>query len=242
MLEKKCLQCNKIFQKPYNESRNNWENRHKFCSISCQNLFRRMEKPICLFCKINKVKRVGKIYCSINCFSKANSGKNNNKWKGSLINKICLICNKNFQVYKDRLDAKTCSLDCWKLLQKTEKHRQFRSEIQRSKIDKKLQTLTQTVNQFRDILRRCSKYRMWCERVMVRDNFTCQMCEKRGGKLCVDHIDPFIAILFRNKINSYESALNCKELWDIQNGQTLCYSCHYKTPTYGSQVWKTLST
>lgn len=32
---KRCLYCNKIFVKPYNESKKNWENRHKFCSREC---------------------------------------------------------------------------------------------------------------------------------------------------------------------------------------------------------------
>lgn len=36
---KHCLQCNKNFLKPVNESKEKWNNRHKFCSIVCKNNF-----------------------------------------------------------------------------------------------------------------------------------------------------------------------------------------------------------
>jgi len=35
-MEKTCKQCNKIFFKPINESKKNWENRHKFCCNKCR--------------------------------------------------------------------------------------------------------------------------------------------------------------------------------------------------------------
>lgn len=241
ILEKSCEQCKKTFQKKENVSLNSWKDT-KFCSKKCFDDIRRMEKPLCLNCKSNFVKRIGKIYCSTSCKSKAHSGNKNNMWKGGQVKKNCLTCNRDFLVDQYRTKAQTCSLECNRLYRKTEEFRTHLSEVQRSKIDVKLQALTQTVSQFRDVLRRCSKYRMWCERIMKRDDFTCQMCEVRGGKLCVDHIKPFIVILFENKIESYNDALNCRELWDIQNGRTLCYLCHVKTPTYGSRVWKTLLT
>jgi len=34
-------------------------------------------------------------------------------------------------------------------------------------------------------------------------------------------------------INSLEEALNCEELWNVNNGRTLCRKCHNKTKTYG---------
>lgn len=34
-MTKKCLQCNKEFEKPYNESLINWNTRHKYCSKEC---------------------------------------------------------------------------------------------------------------------------------------------------------------------------------------------------------------
>jgi hypothetical protein len=35
METKKCLFCGTEFSKPQNESRKNWETRHKFCSREC---------------------------------------------------------------------------------------------------------------------------------------------------------------------------------------------------------------
>ena len=230
--QKHCVICEKIILKPLHSGSRDWKKR-KFCSYKC----------LWIHNKSNPNKGTFKIG-QISPFKgkEGLKGSSNGHWKGGQLEKVCLICSKEYLVDKYRENSRTCSLTCEQLYRKTEEFRTHLSEIQRSKIDVKLQALTQTVNQFRDILRSCSKYKMWRERVMKRDNFTCQMCEIRGGKLCIDHIKPFIVILFENKIESYEDAIKCKEMWDIQNGQTLCYPCHAKTPTYGSQVWKTLST
>lgn len=37
MLSKQCIQCRKNFSKPSNESKKNWNGRHKFCSRDCVN-------------------------------------------------------------------------------------------------------------------------------------------------------------------------------------------------------------
>lgn len=53
------------------------------------------------------------------------------------------------------------------------------------------------------------------------------MCNIRGGKLEADHCPKSFSEIFReNKIQSLEDALNCEELWDINNGRTLCKNCH----------------
>lgn len=35
--------------------------------------------------------------------------------------------------------------------------------------------------------------------------------------------------IYRHKIKSFEEANNCEELWNINNGKTLCRKCHDKT-------------
>lgn len=80
--------------------------------------------------------------------------------------------------------------------------------------------------------RQLQKYINWRKNIMERDNYICQICNTRGGKLEVDHIIPLQAILYYNKIYTIEEANLCTELWDEQNGRTLCKSCHIKTPTY----------
>jgi len=68
-------------------------------------------------------------------------------------------------------------------------------------------------------LRQGKVYRRWSIMVKERDNYTCQICGKRGGKIHADHIKTFYKY---------------PELrLDMDNGRTLCVQCHYKTGTYG---------
>lgn len=69
-------------------------------------------------------------------------------------------------------------------------------------------------------IRKSSKYVQWRKDVFARDNYTCQMCGKRGnGTLNADHIKPF--------------ALFPELRFELSNGRTLCLACHRLTPTYG---------
>ena len=60
----------------------------------------------------------------------------------------------------------------------------------------------------------------WSKNVLIADNYTCQVCKVRGGKLCADHILPF--------------SLYPQFRTEPTNGRTLCVSCHTK---YGARVW-----
>ena len=83
-------------------------------------------------------------------------------------------------------------------------------------------------------IRNCFKYRQWRSDVFTRDNFSCQDCgDSTGGNLNADHIVPFIQIIRKYCIATIEQAINCEELWNINNGKTLCVPCHRTTPTYG---------
>lgn len=64
-----------------------------------------------------------------------------------------------------------------------------------------------------------AEYQIWREQVFKRDNYTCQFCGKRGGKIQADHIKPF--------------ALFPELRLDLENGRTLCVPCHFKTDTHG---------
>lgn len=41
-----------------------------------------------------------------------------------------------------------------------------------------------------------------------------------------------------NKIKTFDMAMECEELWNINNGQTLCRPCHTKTENYGEKAKK----
>lgn len=72
------------------------------------------------------------------------------------------------------------------------------------------------------------KMRQWISDCFTRDDYTCQDCGKRGGKLVVHHIKYFSKIIEENGIKSIEDALICEELWNINNGETRCCECHKK--------------
>ena len=68
------------------------------------------------------------------------------------------------------------------------------------------------INGENDTLRHRREYRDWRTAVYERDNYTCQCCGQRGGRLNAHHINQFA---------------NYPELrYDINNGITLCTKCH----------------
>ena len=68
--------------------------------------------------------------------------------------------------------------------------------------------------------RRSAGYKLWRKTVFERDEYTCQFCKVRGGTLNADHILPL----------AYYPELR----FDLENGRTLCASCHKLTETYGA--------
>jgi hypothetical protein len=71
------------------------------------------------------------------------------------------------------------------------------------------------------------EYKNWRRAVFERDNYTCVICGARNGngkkiELNADHIKPFC---------------NYPELrFVLDNGRTLCRSCHLKTETFGNKA------
>lgn len=76
------------------------------------------------------------------------------------------------------------------------------------------------------ILRESVDFSLWRESVFKRDDYTCQRCKQRGGKLQAHHIKRF---------SDYPELR-----FDINNGQTLCKSCHKLTDNYGRRNTKIL--
>ena len=71
-------------------------------------------------------------------------------------------------------------------------------------------------------LRQSADYRDWRKAVFERDDYTCQHCRERGGRLSADHIKPW----------STHPALR----YEVSNGRTLCWpKCHR---VVGWSPWK----
>lgn len=90
-------------------------------------------------------------------------------------------------------------------------------------------------------VRNLIEYKQWRLKVYKKDGWKCSVCGLCGGwdkekrkytRLEADHIKPLSLLIIENKINNHEEARNCKDLFDINNGRTLCKECHKKTDTY----------
>lgn len=155
-------------------------------------------------------------FCSKSCANSVNANKqrlaeyvkNNGSWnkgKGTglrlMINKECLNCKKEYSVLNSRKNkSKFCSHKC------SSEHRNENK-----------------TNEYKKI-RKSFIYKKWRTSVFERDNYTCVMCNKKGGYLNADHILPF--------------ALYPEKRLDVNNGRTLCLDCHKKTPTFGGSIKK----
>ena len=115
------------------------------------------------------------------------SGENNPRY--TRVKKICIVCGKEFEVKNYRKDtAKFCCKRC-------------------SEIDRDEGKSTEIMK-----IRKSIEYRLWREAVFARDNWTCQKCGIKGGKLHSHHIQNF--------------AQYPEIRFAIDNGITLCEGCH----------------
>lgn len=155
-------------------------------------------------------------YCSMECRNKSYIGNNLKR-----IEKICKYCRNKFEVQFSSPQI-FCSKKCMNRGQDRSKTSgEGHWNWQGGKTPLKI------------LIRESYIYKEWRESIFKRDNYTCQICKGRGGRLHVDHWPKqFADIIRENNIQSLEDAINCEVLWDKENNRALCEDCHKKTDSY----------
>jgi 5-methylcytosine-specific restriction endonuclease McrA len=100
------------------------------------------------------------------------------------------------------------------------------------------------VTSFHHSLRNNIEFKQWRDEIFRRDNYTCQSCKIRGGKLHSHHIKP-ISIIMNEFLKEYSQfspiedketlvrlAVTYKPFWEVDNGITYCKECHKKINHY----------
>ena len=82
------------------------------------------------------------------------------------------------------------------------------------------------------LIRRMSEYYQWRSNCFQRDKWTCKTCGKNDCYVTVHHIKGLNKIIRENNIKDILMARNCKEIWDTNNGITLCEDCHKLNDNY----------
>lgn len=156
-------------------------------------------------------------FCSLKCKGKAGSpkGPDSARWIDGPRKKKCEYCGEIYKCgvkkpYSSFLKQKFCSKECVRKGQKRlygDLHPKYNPNR-----DHFLNPRTGTSHQ------------VWSNAVKERDNYTCQLCGKRGGYLHAHHI------------KSYTFCEDGRHR--VDNGVTLCVPCHrniHKDDFYGNQ-------
>jgi hypothetical protein len=90
-------------------------------------------------------------------------------------------------------------------------------------------------------IRNTTKYLNWRLSILKRDNFTCKIChtsmkDDKSLRVEVHHAKTFNDICNENNVTTLEQALECKELWNLNNGISTCYKCHKDIETVRTKL------
>ncbi len=173
-------------------------------------------------------------------------GRGNPNWKGGRIQKVCVRCSSPFLVYPGRKDSQMhCSLKCANrdtaekqrgITNPLKIHRGESNGMYGVSLPQKKGVESHAwkggITPLYQAIRTSTRFKEWREAIFDRDDFTCQDCRRKGNSLEAHHIRSAMSIVKEHEISTLEQALECEELWDIENGKTLCRACHSKTPNF----------
>jgi len=189
---------------------NNWdvENRaSEYCSRECFNVARSEQTMReCEECgesfkrESRSARKNDQKYCSHDCYAKSIRSEP----RHDLRNRVrceCEVCGAGYQLPKSLADRnKYCSREC--------------SREGKSKDSTALNSRYRTRE----------KNKGWTEKIFQRDNYTCQSCNERGGKLHAHHITPVSEIV--ETIGGVKEIEDHELFANLNNGITLCVECH----------------
>ena len=152
------------------------------------------------------------------------------------INKVCVTCKQSFETDCFMPNKTYCSQTCY---HKTSSHittlgmkgSEKQKQVMRERTGEKHYNWKGGVTKIGNSCRTMPEYIKWRSTCFIRDNFTCQECEATGY-VTVHHIKSFARLITENNIKVRKEARDCKDMWDITNGVTLCEECHSKTDNY----------
>jgi len=154
-------------------------------------------------------------FCSSQCNATFHSGEDSPRWNS--IESVCPNCGDKFIIKKsqnERCKVSCCSKECMYEYRRNNGHmvREDNPNWQGGKTE------------FNHEIRELGLYKDWRDACFIRDDYTCQKCNKVGGDLHVHHKTSFKELI--KNIEDHKQARNCPELWNIDNGITLCVDCH----------------
>lgn len=197
-----CQRCGKAFVTHPTHIRNG---RGKHCGRECYDRSRTTRvTSVCLICGQtfeHKKSAIGK-YCSRKCSGYAQRGKNSPNWKGGPVHLTCVECGEPFEALRWLSPRpKYCSLACTRKAAPWAKSGKDHPNWKGGK------AFSENGGHRYDDARIAFR-----SVVFERDNYTCQDCGERGGRLNAHHMftwRDFPELRF--------------EVW---NGETLCLKCH----------------
>lgn len=129
--------------------------------------------------------------------------------------KDCLFCKSPFDSW-DASNRKCCSVSCaQKLRFSTSKPWNKGLTSEGTKLVAGSRHWNWKGGIYREVLKQRDKFNKYYKNdVLKRDNYTCQLCNKHGGRLHVDHI---------KRWSEYPELR-----FDLLNCRTLCEGCHYR--------------
>lgn len=112
-------------------------------------------------------------------------------------------------------------------IKNTEYKRKIEQQEKAEQIKKRQKEEIQAYSELRSEIEKMPISQRWKQNVREKCGNKCQICGSTG-KLEIHHRDSFYLILKQNCITSIEEAFECKQLWNLDNGEALCKECHDK--------------